>query len=208
MSTKKQRRIVQVQQRKKKQQMKTSLLVAIITVTVGFLILFFVTLFHFVYPPAAGRDAAARSRDKMVCILYFADANERFLVPEKRFIPREETRVALAEALIKSLIEGSKTGLSATLPAKAGLRKVEIQPDQTVSVSFAKSLAELHPGSSTSELATVYSLTNTLIANLPEIKSVRILAGDEEAATLRGHISLRNPFAFNPEIIAPASRAD
>jgi hypothetical protein len=208
MSTKKQRRIVQVQQRKKKQQMKTSLLVAIITVTVGFLILFFVTLFHFVYPPAAGRDAAARSRDKMVCILYFADANERFLVPEKRFIPREDTRAALAEALVKSLIEGSKTGLTATLPEKAGLRKVEIEPDQTLSVRFAKSLPGLHPGSTTSELATVYSLTNTLIANIPEIKRVRILAGDEVAASIRGHISLKNPFAFNPEIIAPVSRAD
>ncbi|HAR98156.1 MAG TPA: hypothetical protein DCS11_04530 [Syntrophus sp. (in: bacteria)] len=208
MSTKKQRRIVQVQQRKKKQQMKTSLLVAIVTVTVGFLILFFVTLFHFVYPPAAGRDAAARSRDKVACTLYFNDANERFLVPEKRFIPREETRAALAEALVKSLIEGSKTGLTATLPGKAGLRKVEIEPDQTVSVSFAKSLPELHPGSSTSELATVYSLTNTLMANMPEIKRVRILVGDEAADAIRGHVSLKNPFAFNQEIIAPVARAD
>lgn len=207
MSTKKQRRTLQVRQRKNKQKMKTSLLVVILTVTVSFLILFFVTLFHFVYPPAAGRDAASRNRDKLELTLYFTDANERFLVPEKRFIAKEEEQAELAEALVKSLIEGSKTGLCSTFPPKAELRKVWIETDQTACVSFGKNLARLHPGSGTSEMATIYSLTNTLLANLPDVKRVRILIDDKEAESIRGHISLKNPFFFNPEIIAPAARA-
>ena len=74
-------------------------------------------------------------------------------------------------------------------------------------MSFGKNLVRLHPGSGTSELATVYSLTNTLLANLPEVRRVRILIDEKEAESIRGHISLKKPFVFNPEIVAPAARA-
>jgi len=62
-----------------------------------------------------------------------------------------------------------------------------------------------HPGGSAAEMATVYSLTNTLTTNLPAIKKVRILIGGKEKESLKGHIGLRNPFMMNRELIAPAA---
>jgi hypothetical protein len=60
-----------------------------------------------------------------------------------------------------------------------------------------------HPGGSTAEMATVYSLTNTLTVNMPAIKKVKILIGGKERESLKGHIGLKNPFSINRELIAP-----
>ena len=53
-------------------------------------------------------------------------------------------------------------------------------------------------------MATIYSLTNTLTTNLPQIKRIRILIDGKERESLKGHIGLRNPFMMNRELIAPA----
>jgi hypothetical protein len=54
-------------------------------------------------------------------------------------------------------------------------------------------------------MATIYSLTNTLIVNLPDIKKVKILIDGKEQESIRGHISIRNPFTLNKELITPGA---
>ena len=137
--------------------------------------------------------------------LFFSDANERFLVPEKRFIPKEKEPEAQAQEMVKALIAGSKTGLVNTFPEKAELQGVRREGDDTLSVNFRESLVANHPGGSAAEMATVYSLTNTLTANMPAIKKVKILIGGKERESLKGHIGLQHPFTMNRELIAPAA---
>jgi spore germination protein GerM len=91
-----------------------------------------------------------------------------------------------------------------TFPEKSELQGVNREGEDILSVNFRESLAANHPGGSASEMATVYSLTNTLTTNLPSIKKIRILIGGKERESLKGHIGLRNPFMMNRELIAQA----
>ena len=203
MATKKQRRTDEVKHKKTKKSRRVLLLSVIVVVFVVFLAIFFITLFDYIYPPAAGKHTAAKKRDKQEVTLFFSDANERFLVPEKRFIPKEKEPEAQAREMIQALIAGSKTGLVNTFPEKAELQGVKREGEDILSVNFRESLVANHPGGSAAEMATVYSLTNTLTTNLPAIKRIRILIGGKERESLKGHIGLRNPFMMNRELIAP-----
>jgi hypothetical protein len=204
MATKRQRRTDEVKHKKTKKKKRALLLSVIVVACVIFLAFFFITLFDYIYPPAAGKHTAAKKRDRQEVTLFFSDANERFLVPEKRFIPKEGEPEEQAKEIVKALIAGSKTGLVNTFPEKAELQGVTREGDDLLSVNFRESLVTNHPGGSAAEMATVYSLTNTLTANLPAIKRVRIVINGKERESLKGLIGLRKPFMQNRELIAPA----
>lgn len=203
MATKRARRTEEVKHKRTKKKRRFALLSLIVVTSVVFLAIFFITLFDYLYPPAAGKHTAAQKREKQEATLFFSDANERFLVPEKRLVPKEKAVEEQAKELIKALLSGSKTGLVNTFPEKAELQSVGLEGGDTLLVSFSASLAADHPGGSAAEMATVYSLTNTLTANMPAIKKVKILIGGKERESLKGHIGLRNPFVMNRELIAP-----
>ena len=176
----------------------------IVFCVLGFLVFFFLTLFDSVYPPVAGKGGKEKSREKKEVTLYFSDSNERFLFAEKRYIPKENNIEGQAKEIIKALADGSKTGLVNTLPRKTGIISVKIEGNQTAKINFDSNLIANHPGGSASEMATIYSLTNTLISNIPEVKNVKILIEGKEHESLKGHIDIRTPFSFNKELIAPA----
>ncbi|MGZ6248942.1 MAG: GerMN domain-containing protein [Syntrophales bacterium] len=203
MPTKKKRRTDEIKVKRKKKRMKKSILFLIITTIVACLILFFVIIFEYVFPPM--KDNVAK-REKQEVVLYFSDANERFLVPEKRYIPKEENEQARAKELVKALLEGSKTKLVRTFPEGVGLDNVRIDDKQTAYVSFDKNLIKQHPGGSTSEMATIYSLTNTLIRNINSIKRVQLLIDGKEVESIKGHIDTRQPFTMNKDMLAPGAK--
>lgn len=207
MGSKRQTRSVDIKTKKKRKGVRILILSLLVFCVLGFLVFFFLTLFDSVYPPVAGKGGREPSREKQQVTLYFSDTNERFLLPEKRFIPMDKTREGRAREMVKALVDGSKTGLVNTFPPKTDMISVKIEPDQTARINFGRNLVANHPGGSASEMATVYSLTNTLIANIPEIKKVRILIEGNEQESLKGHIDIRNPFSFNREFIAPVSQS-
>jgi hypothetical protein len=203
MATKKQRRTDEVKHKKTKKTRRIALLSVIIVVSVVFLALFFITLFDYIYPPASGKHSAAKKREKKEVALFFSDATERFLVPEKRLIPMETEPELQAAEIVKALLEGSKTGLVNTFPEKCGLHDVRIEGGDTALVNFKENMVTAHPGGSAAEMATIYSLTNTLATNMVMIKKVRVLIGGKERESIKGHISTKNPFTLNKELIAP-----
>jgi hypothetical protein len=202
MATKKQRRTDEVKHKKTRKKRRFLLLSIIVVVSVVFLAIFFITLFDYIYPPATGKYTAAKKREKQEVTLFFSDSNERFLVPEKRFIPKENEVTEQAQEMVKALIAGSKTGLVNAFPDKAELHDVKLEGDMLL-VNFQDSLVANHPGGSACEMATVYSLTNTLTINIPEVKRVKILIGGKEREALKGHIGIEHPFTMNRELIAP-----
>lgn len=204
MASKKQKRSIEVKTRKKKKGWRTLALSVTAMAVVGLLIFFFVTLFDAVFP-TSGKGTAQR-KEKMEVVVYFSDANERFLVPEKRFVPREAKDEDQAREIVRALLAGSKTGHTATLPAKAEVQGVRIREDGTAEVSFSKAFVNTHPGSGTSEMATVFSLTNSLCTNIPVIKRVRILLDGKELASIRGHIDTRKPFTPR-DLTAPGAKS-
>jgi hypothetical protein len=202
MSTKKQKRETELKNRKKKKDTRKLVLSLIVLAVFGFLVFFFVTLFNVIYPPVGGRTGNDGSKEKIPIILYFSDTNERFLVPEKRFIVKKKMPVEQAGEIVKALLDGSKTGKVNTFPTEVSLKDIKVETDQTAIVSFSKNLVLNHPGGSASEMATVYSLTNSLTANIPEIKAVKVLIEGKEVDSIKGHISLKQPFSYNKEYLA------
>ena len=204
MATKKQKRTTEIKDRKKKKSIRKSVLFFIVAAVVVFLILLFVSIFEYVFPPT--KDTAAKKKEKLQVVLYFSDANERFLIPEKRYIPKEKNNEEQAKEVVKALLDGSKTKLVNTFPDKVTVESVKIDEAQTAHVSFDNALVQRHPGSSASEMATIYSLTNSLIQNVSGIKNVKLLIDGKEIESIKGHINTKHPFTMNKELLAPGSK--
>ncbi len=149
MATKKERRSAETKSRKIRKGKRIAILIAIGGSAFAFLVFFFVSIFNMVYPPVSGVDGGAARKEKQEVILYFSDKNELFLVPEKRYIPREKDPDAQAKRLVNALIEGSKSGNVNTLPSKAGVKDVKIASDRTAYVNFNREFIQNHPGGTT-----------------------------------------------------------
>lgn len=201
MSTKKQRRTDNFKDRKKKKSTRIAYLVAIVGGVVILLVLFFVILFDALFPPVD--IEAIKKKEKKIAEIYFSDGQERFLVGEKRHIYREEDAAGQAREVVKALLDGSKAGNVSTFPAHVNLRDVKLNKDGTAEVSFSADLTKLHPGGSAAEMATIYSLTNSLAANVPDIKAVKILVEGKALSSIKGHISTMNSFKPDPDLYAP-----
>ena len=201
MSTKKQRRSENFKDRKKKKSTRIAYLVAIIAGAVILLVILFVILFNELFPPV--NMEAMKKKERKPFEIYFSDFQERFLVAEKRFIFKEEDPVEQAKEIVKALLDGSKTGNVNTFPARVALRDVKLDKDGMAQVNFSANLTKDHPGGSTAEMATIYSLTNTLTANIPAIKTVRIFVEGKELPSIKGHISTVNSFRPDPDLFAP-----
>jgi spore germination protein GerM len=144
-----------------------------------------------------------KKKEKHLAIIYFSDPQERFLMPEKRYVYNENDSALQAKEIAKALLDGSKTGLVNTFPGGVSLRDVKIDSDGTALVSFSKNLTKLHPGGSTAEMATIYSLTNSITENVSTVKKVKILIDGSELPSIKGHISTKKAFAPNPELFVP-----
>jgi len=211
MATKKKRKSEELKTRKKKRGVRLVLMVLVAAAGLGALAFLGITLYDFIYPPSE-KDTPAARKEKHSVVLFFSDTNERFLVPEKRLIPRARTVNAQAEELVKALIagpaQGTGKGRTGVFPEGTELKGVTVEKDGTAVVNFSRTLIDRHPGGSSSEVATVYALTNTLIKNLPIIQRVRLEIDGKVPETLKGHMDTRFPFTFNKDLIQESSGTD
>jgi spore germination protein GerM len=139
---------------------------------------------------------SAKSRDKATH-LYFSDLDERFLTAEERVLPQYKTPTENAEAAIAALIAGPKENLSRTIPKETKLLSIYLTPNKTAYVDFDETITEKHPGGSTTELLTIYSIVNTLTLNFSEIENVKILIRGRERKVLAAHVSIQQPLSAN-----------
>jgi len=200
MGSKKKTKSRQIKAKQRKKNTQIFYLSLIILVGVGFLLFFFLSLFDYIYPPAGGTRSPVVTGEKQKVKLYFSDLNERFLIPEERYITKKKSPDDTVRALVTALIEGPHTDLVKTFPGETILRGVTIQ-NGIASIDFGRNLIDLHPGGSASEMMTIYSLTNTLTINVPSVKKVKILIGGNSVETIKGHIDTSSPFSVNRDIL-------
>ena len=201
MTTKRQRRSENIKEKKTKKSTRILYLSLILGGIFILLVLFFVTLFNLIFPPV-DMDAL-KKKEKQIAKIYFSDPQERFLIPEKRYVFKENDTAAQAKEIVKALLEGSKAGLVNTFPAGVSLRDVKVIDAEIALVNFSKSLTKLHQGGSTAEMATIYSLTNSITQNVPAIKKVKILVEGKELSSIKGHISTQKAFRPDLELLIP-----
>jgi len=131
---------------------------------------------------------------KQVITLYFPADDESGLVTETREMPWAATDPDRVREIVLALVEGPTKTHNRPLPPSADIRAVFLTPDGTVYLDFSNEILKgLAPGIQ-SETLTVYSMVNSLAANIPAVKQVKILLQGQEAETLDGHIDLTESF--------------
>jgi spore germination protein GerM len=147
-------------------------------------------------------------------IVVYYEAPTLLLTGEQRNVPLPENPAAAMSLVVRELIKGSTNpSLPRLFPADTVVRGAFLLPDGTAFVDLGGPTLTAGWGTGThQELMAVYSVVQTVVANFPQAKKVRILVDGEPSETLAGHISLAHALipmpslnADGPPLAAPPS---
>jgi spore germination protein GerM len=165
---------------------------------IGLILLFHQQIFRSIKPLSERRGILVEKKEVLV---YFSDSEGEYLIGEKREILKKNEVKEEAKETIIELIKGPKGKLIPTLPPRTKLLTLQINDAGLAKVNFSPALSKDHPGGSSGELMTVYSIVNSLSLNFPQIKRVQILIDGKPAETITGHLSLKQPVPPKPDLI-------
>ena len=153
-------------------------------------------------PPTEPAVAAEEPADEgyIRVTLYVVDPNGESLATESQEVPLESSVQQQARQVVLLLLRRS-----AAIPEGTELREVFLTSQGIAYVDLSREVVANHPGGSSAEELTVFSLTQTLIANFPTIRYVKILVEGREVQTLAGHLDLTVPFGRAPDYLRPES---
>lgn len=132
-------------------------------------------------------------------VLYFSDDTGKRLVPTKHTIKRGTLEEEITRTL-KALRKPPSPPLVRTIPDGVRILSVRVK-EKTAYVDFSKELVRNHPGGSSAELQTVYSIVNTVALNFPQVERVQILVEGSKRKTLAGHLLINMPLRANTKLI-------
>lgn len=144
-------------------------------------------------------DSDAVSDDTVT--LYFADANEQYLVPEiKKLV--SGAGVSDERYIIDQLIRGPVGDeLSPVIPTGTELLSVVTDINGICTVDFSIDFVENKPETERQELITIYAIVNSL-SSLDTVESVRITVEGRETEIYR-HMVLSGPIEYYGGIVGP-----
>ena len=174
------------------------ILFLLILIGIGLIILFHKQIYYSFKPWLEKWSLVEKKRE---VLLYFSDSEGEFLIGEKRGILKKNEVKEEAKETIFELIKGPKGKLTPTLPPRTKLLTLQINDVGVAKANFNSVLSRDHPGGSTAEMMTVYSIVNSLALNFPQIKRVQFLIDGRPIETIAGHISLKQPVSPKPDLI-------
>jgi germination protein M len=131
--------------------------------------------------------------------LYFGTYNGDALDFEERRIevnPNEP----LEKYIIDQLIVGPvNTDFISTVPVETKIKDIKTI-DSVCYVDLNSDFRAKHPGGSSGEILTIYSIVNSL-TELSDVKKVQFLIEGKKSEIYKGHIDFSKPFERNTEII-------
>jgi len=153
--------------------------------------------------PALSRNPTpAEEGNQREVTIFFQSPDSDDLVPETRKIFLTGSVTDQARQTVQALIEGPESHLIPTIPAGTELREIYLGAGGIAYVDFSQAFVNRHPGGSSAEIGTVFSLVDTLTYNFPEIRKVRILVEGEERATLREHLDLSRAYVADMSLVS------
>lgn len=154
----------------------------------------------------ANLNAANKVAVRMVRLYY--ESPQLLLAAESRNVPLPESSAAAMPVVMRELLKGPVMTTSLRLfPADTVVRGTYLLPGGTVVVDLGgATLAQGWGTGSHQELMAVYSLVQSVTANFPEAKRVRVLINGSPAETLAGHVSLARSLAPMPGLVDAKSR--
>ncbi len=132
--------------------------------------------------------------------LYVLASSGRELATEAEEILYSPSLQQQAKEVVRLLLRRS-----GAIPRGVSLREIFVTSQGVAYLDLSQELVSNHPGGSSAEELTVFSLSQTLIANFPAIKTVKILVEGREIETLAGHLDLTVPYGRAPQYLQPPS---
>ena len=133
-----------------------------------------------------------------VKLFFPAMTGNNLLAAEDQTIFKSTDVVNRAKQILQKLQEGPQSdALFPSMPQDTKVQDLFISEQGIAFIDFSNTISTNHPGGILNEMATVYSIVNSLAYNLPEIKQVKILIGGVEKETLAGHCLLLLPFEMD-----------
>jgi len=171
--------------------LKTILLAAILTFVVG---IFIVARYsdYLLGPSPETKPSVSASRDVK---LYLSDEEGLKLKAIRRNIAKGPLEKELREALVALIADPSST-----IPAGTRLLGVKVT-GEVAFIDFSAEIIKNHPGGSSGETQTIYSIVDTAALNFPKVKEVQILVEGRTEQTLAGHIDISMPLPPDMDII-------
>ena len=154
--------------------------------------------------PPLTPNLAKENKVAMRTVSLYYESPDLLLAPERRDLPLPENPAGALDLVMRELVKGSaNAAVPRLLPADTVIRGVYLLPDGTAFVDLGgPTLTQGWATGSHQELMAVYSVVQTVTANFPEAKKVRILTNGEPGETLGGHVSLARSFTPQPSIVA------
>jgi spore germination protein GerM len=134
----------------------------------------------------------------------FYESPAMTLVPEQRTVSLPESPAGALPLILRELAKGpvNPTALR-LLPADVTVRGAYLLPEGTAIVDLGgETLTQGWGTGSHQELMALYSVVQTAVTNIPEVKRVRFLVNGSPAETLGGHVSLARSIAPPPATVA------
>lgn len=137
--------------------------------------------------------------------LFMLSESGTALATEDREIALSDSLQEQAKQVLRELLAGSRQGRASAVPRGVQLRELFITPQGLAFVDLSQELVANHIGGSRAEELTIYSLSNTLIANFPAVKRVQFLVEGREVPTLAGHLDLTQSYGRGPRRLEQGS---
>jgi spore germination protein GerM len=141
---------------------------------------------------AAAAAATSNARKIRARLLYVSEDGTR-LVPVEQEVVYGEGTIEQAKRIIEAQVAPPKAPLVSAIPSGTKLKAVFVTPKGDAYVDLSAEVRTNHPGGTTNEILTAYTLVSALTLNLPAITGVQILIDGKEVETLAGHLDLRRP---------------
>ena len=138
--------------------------------------------------PAAETDAR-----KIRARLFYVDDAGTGLIDSDQEVVYGQGTIEQATRIVEAQLTAPPAPLVSAIPPGTKLRTLFVTTDGAAYVDLSGEVQKNHPGGTTNEILTVYSIVGALTTNLPAITGVQILIEGQEVDTLAGHLDLRRP---------------
>ena len=148
-------------------------------------------------------DVLQSSNPSQGVTLYFPSYDRGQLLAESRPLALAASDPDRIRQIVLALIEGPRFGANPPLPPETAVRAVFLAADGTAYLDLSsEAQSSASPGIRGETLA-VYSIVNSIAANITSVKSLKLLIQGQEVETLNGHVDLTNNFVPDVSYAAP-----
>ena len=133
-------------------------------------------------------------------VLYFSDEQGTGLVAENRKI-QISSNIPLEKYIVEELIKGPQNKQHVyTVPVETKINDIKTK-DGVCQIDLSSEFKSKHPGGSSGELFTIYSIVNSLTESSPKVKKVAFLIDGKKQSEYKGHLDLSELFERDESLI-------